>query len=140
MHIFKKQLNVWLLFKQGSFHEELSLRQYLQHYSTTTRKCNHKNLQIYDCACGLIGKSTVIKYHAVKSCINGKSRFDQLTTASSSTSKKAIEVLYNYNSIILYDKIKPTFPAYTCDCQCQHSVPACLLLHSPLSDSSINFV
>ncbi len=39
-----------------------------------------EELQRYSCACGLIGKSGVIKYHQLLSkviSINGKSRFDQ---------------------------------------------------------------
>ena len=46
---------------------------------------NHKN---YNCVCGFIGKSAVIKYHQLLSkvlSINGKSHFDQLATVSSST-------------------------------------------------------
>ncbi len=45
--------------------------------------------QTFNCACGFIGKSAVTKYHQLLSkvqCINGKSRFDQLATASASTS------------------------------------------------------
>ena len=47
-----------------------------------------KELQRYNCPCGFIDKSAVIKYHQLLSnviIINGKSRFDQLATVSSST-------------------------------------------------------
>ncbi len=47
-----------------------------------------QELQRFDCACGFIDKSAVITYHQPLSkviSIKGKSRFDQLATASSST-------------------------------------------------------
>ena len=52
-----------------------------------------QNLQTFNCACGFIGKSAVIKYHQLLSkvqCINWKSCFDQLATASSSISLKPV--------------------------------------------------
>ena len=61
----------------GTVYEECSLRQYLQHYSWTTRTTET------DIA---IGKYALIKYHqytvsSINLLINGKSRFDQLATA-----------------------------------------------------------
>ncbi len=43
-----------------------------------------QELQRYNCVCGLIAKSSMIKHHQLLSkvmSINGKSRFDQLATA-----------------------------------------------------------
>ncbi len=47
-----------------------------------------KELQRFSCACRLIGKSAVMKYHQLLLkviSINGKFCFDQLATATSST-------------------------------------------------------
>ncbi len=71
--------NYW---ERSSFiYKERSFRHNLQHYSGTKRTYR------FTCACGFIGKSAVIKYQLLSKVlsINGKSRFDQLPSGSSST-------------------------------------------------------
>ncbi len=85
MHTFLKiaQSMVYVVLVIGSFYEELLFRDYICNINQEPQ-----DLQIFNCACGFIGKSAVVKYHQFLSkvqCIDEKLRFDQLATASSST-------------------------------------------------------
>ena len=70
-------------------------------------------LLILNCACGFIGKSALIKYQQLLSKvigINGKSRFDQLATVSSSIPPYAIWTFYCNNfSRASLDVIRPVY-------------------------------
>ena len=56
-----------------------------------------QELQRFNCACGFISKSTVIRYHQLLSTVissNGKSHVDQLSTASSYNTPPYIKQIY----------------------------------------------
>ena len=77
---------------RSRFMKELSFQHHLQHYSVTART---KEIQL--CLYRFIGKSDVIKYHQLLSKvisrpIYGKSCFDQLATASSSTTPPLLNI------------------------------------------------
>ena len=61
----------------GSFYEKISFRHFLQHYSGITR-----TIQRYIVP---VGSSSSIAVKSLYISVNGKSRFEQLVTASSST-------------------------------------------------------